>query len=416
MHGATDITRQSRWPSIVPLILAYALLPLWTLAERLGEIPPTSPDAVWAVLAGAGLLTALHGSRRATPSRGRFLFRLVLVILLAVTIIRYMPGWSLFLTSVVPYLEEASPLVYLLFAVLWAFSIGLPDRADFQRFGALLGTLCMADLAFEAFLFRAVPVIRLIGHADVLAGLLLISLCAGLRPGPNQGGPEEPDQGRPWWRALTMLGIFACLSRTGLFGAAWVVLCFGRGGLIRRMLFAILAMLLLAGTFYLPVYDPTAVRFTNYWLWSQGTSTFVNTPSLLLTGLPVNQALPFQFNANMGVIWEAATGTSAIFGAYMNQIPAFWLRLTLGWGLMLPIALLCALFAGLLTRTTRLGAGLVTALFAQGMITPLLYDPPTGVCIGLAMVLAFRLPKATTAVDAPADTPAPDPVDEWNLR
>jgi len=418
MRSATEISRPGRWPGVIPLILAYAVLPLWTLAGRLGEVPEFPPNAVWAALAGAGLLLALRRPRPGAPARRGFGFSLLVVALLAAGLVRYLPDWRAAVAPALPYLGEGAPLAYLLFAALWASTCGMPDRADFQRFGALLGSLCIAELVVETFLFRAAPSVRLIGNADLLAGLLLIALCAGLRPGPNQGGPDEPDQGRPWWRALTMLGLIACLSRTGLFGAAWVILCFGRGSVARRALFAALCLIVLAVTFFLPPTASDAVRYTDYWLWMEGVRLFSENPMLLLTGFPVNQPLPLNFPMGMGAIWEAATGVSAIFGAYVEQVPSFWLRLSLAWGAAVSVALLCVAFALLLRRLTRLGAGLITALFAQGMITPLLYDPATGVCVGLAMTLALARPAVSSEAPGPAANPepTPDPATEWDLR
>jgi hypothetical protein len=126
----------------------------------------------------------------------------------------------------------------------------------------------------------------------------------------------------------------------------------------------------------------------------------------------------------MGPIWEAATRSPTPFGVSVSQIPSFWLRAIMGWGLAAPATLLAVLIPLLLRRPTRLGAGLTAALFAQGMSTPLLYDPAMAAPIGLAFILALRLPENTVA-QQPEPTAAPheatpdagtDPVDEWDLR
>ncbi len=109
-----------------------------------------------------------------------------------------------------PYITEVIPLILLLFCVLWLRTFGMPDRAAFQRYGALLGAICAVDLVAEIVIFQAVPTLRWIGNADILSSLLLISLCASLKPGDNQGGMFEPDQGRPFWRLLIIIGIMAC--------------------------------------------------------------------------------------------------------------------------------------------------------------------------------------------------------------
>ncbi|MEF2231196.1 MAG: hypothetical protein V3571_09730 [Pseudodesulfovibrio sp.] len=413
MRSTTDITPGRGWLPLVPLVAAYAVLPLWAAATRLwGALPVPPANSAWAALAGVGLLVALlrpvpgHAQRRGSG------FRVALAGLLVGGMILHLPDWLDLLGPALPYLGEGAPVAYILFGTLWAATCGLPDRAGFQRFGALLGALCLLDLLAEAALFRAAPTVRLIGNADVLAGLLLLSLCAGLRPGGNQGGAFEPDQGRPVWRVLTLIGLMACLSRPGLFGAAWVVLCFGRGHVARRALVAALCLVVLGITFFLPATASDAIRFTDYWLWMEGVRLFTENPALLLTGFPVNEALPLNFPVGMSVIWEAAVGVPAIFGAFVGQVPSFWLRLSLAWGAAAPAALLCAVFALLLRRLTRFGAGLVSALFAQGMTTPLLYDPATGVCITLAFVLALTpVPETQPQPVGPAD-----PVEEWDLR
>jgi len=413
MRSATDTTPGRGWLSLAPLVAAFAALPLWEAATRLGA-PALSPTAPWAALAALGLLLALLRPAPGAPARSNPAFRVALVGLLVGALTRYLPDAVYFMRSGLPYLGEGAPVAYLLFGVLWARTCGLPDRADFQRFGALLGSLCLVDLACELALFRAVPTVRLIGNADVLAGLLLLSLCAGLRPGGNQGGAYEPDQGRGIWRALILVGLLACFSRTGLFGAAWVILCFGRGSFARRALLASLCLLGLGATFFLPPTASDAIRYTDYWLWLEAVRLFSADPSLLLSGLPVNDALPLTFPVGMSAIWEAAVGSPSIFGVFVAQVPSFWLRLTLAWGALMPATLLVVVFGLLLRRLTRFGAGLVSALFAQGMTTPLLFDPATGVCVALAFTLA--LTPVPESDPEPQPVGLPDPVEEWDLR
>ena len=410
MRNATDTLTGTRGLSRVPLIAAYVVLPLWAAVARLGgfALPPVL--TVWTTLAGLGLLIALRRPASGGEGRSGFAFRLILAGLLLGGMAYYLPDWLAGLDGVLPYLGEAAPVAYLLFGALWAVTCGLPDRGDFQRFGAVLGLLCLVDLAFEAALFGAVPTVRFIGNADVLAGLLLLSLCAGLRPGGNQGGLYEPDQGRPAWRFVTLAGLIATLSQTGLFGASWVILCFGRGPFPRRALTASLCLVVLGVTFFLPATASDAIRYTDYWLWMEAVRLFSENPHLLLTGLPIGQPLPLNFPVGMSVIWEAAVGVPAIFGAFVAQVPSFWLRLTLAWGAVAPAALIVALFLLLLRRLTRFGAGLVSALFAQGMTTPLLFDPATAVCVALAFVLALA------PVQQPRTVGQPDPVEEWDLR
>ena len=82
------------------------------------------------------------------------------------------------------------------------------------------------------------------------------------------------------------------------------------------------------------------------------------------------------------------------------------------------------MFTLLLRHLTRMGAGLTAVLFAQGMTTPLFFDPATGVCVSLAFVLAltpvlYPANERREDVPVPSETPgerAPDPVEEWSMR
>ncbi|MDC0336480.1 hypothetical protein OAN24_06280 [Pseudodesulfovibrio sp.] len=420
--------------SSIPLAVAYGAVPLGAAAARLmGGSATVSTSMPWLLLAGIGAILAMHRPTPGAPSTKGFFFKATLFMLLVVGLVMYAPDIIGAQITLLPYFRESTPLLFLLFCGLWASTCGLPDRGDFQRFGALLGVLCLIDLVTEVTVYQAVPTIRWIGNADMLAGLLLVSVCAGLKPGGNDGGAHEPDQGRTVWRVLTLLGLMACLSRTGLFAAAWVVLCFGRGLFRYRALSSLLCIGLLALTFFLPPTTSDAVRYTDYWLWVEALRLYAEAPAILLTGFPIDVPLPVQFPAGMAPIWELATGTPSSFGAFLTQVPSFWLRLTMAWGMAAPMLLLVVLFILLFRRLTRMGAGLTAALFAQGMSTPLLYDPTMAVAIGLGFILALAKPAVRPNVKknepkepameseaAPESDPTPDPepnpVDEWNLK
>lgn len=405
----------------LPLAVSYGAVPLAMAFTGLaGMSVDVSLFLPWLILAAIGTLTALFRPTPGAPARTGRVFNAALFALFAAGLASYAPGLVTALAPTLPHLRELSPLVMLLLCVLWGATCGLPDRADLQRFGAFLGTLCIIDLAIEAAMFRAVPAVRLIGNADVLAGLLLVSLCAGLRPGQGERGMREPDQGCPLWRGLVMLGLLACLSRPGLFAGAWVVLCFGRGSLGRRALYSGACAALLAGTFLLPLTASDSARFVDSWLWIEALRLWGTEPATLLTGFSLSVPLPIKFPEGMTAVWETATGTSTLFGVSVSQVPSFWLRSVLAWGLAAPLLVLATLLPMLLRRPTRLGAGLTAALFAQGMSTPLLYDPAMAAPVGLAFILALGRPKPKTDIPTPHPVhtvePAPDPVSEWDLR
>lgn len=412
----------------IPLAVAYAAIPLgMALLHFADSIPQMNPTQPWVVLAGIGTICAMLFRRSGVPVKKRFLFEVGMFSVLVAILVMYGRDYVRYYDAVIPYMFEAIPLAMILFGYLWAITFGIPNRADFQRYGAFLAVLCIVDLIIEATLSQTAPTVRWLGNTDILAGLLLVSLCASLKPGENDGGVFEPDQGRPLWRALILIGIAACLSRTGLFAAAWISLCFGRGSRRRRTLISLLLFALIGVTFLLPGTASDSIRYIDYWLWVESVRLFVNDPMLLIAGFPIPSALPIKFPMTMAPIWEAATGSPALLGAYLYHVPSFWLRLILGWGAILPLFLLTTLFILLFRRLTRMGAGLIAALFAQGMTTPLLFDPSMGAIISLGFMLALTRQAPPPNVrkepaDKPSDVssdapePTPNPAKEWDMR
>lgn len=403
------IPRRTRLAS-VPLIISFGALPLGAVAVRAvgGELGAVSVLMPWLLLAAVGVLMSMRGTSKAVDWK-KLSYRLPMFLVLVLVLLLYQADLRALVEPYLPYLAESSPLIFLLFSLLWASTCGLPDRGDFQRFGALLGTLCVFDLAVELPLYETAPAMRWIGNADVLAGLLLVALCAGLKPGGNEGGLNEPDQGHPIWRGLVLVGVLACLSRTGLFAAGWVVLCFGRGKVRWRLLYAVVCAALIYLTFLLPPTPSDAVRYSNYWLWVEALRIFSHAPDLLTSGFPITGALPIEFPPEMAAIWQAATGKSSQLGAFLPDVPSFWLRLTMAWGVFAPLGLLGVIFILLLRRISRLGAGLTAALFAQGMTTPLLYDPAMAVTITLAFILALSGRKKANHDPVAERNPRPNP-------
>jgi hypothetical protein len=413
----------------VPLAVACAAVPLGTLLSRFaGPGPESSPFLPWLVLAALGTVRAILFRRSGQRLRPRFFMELVMFAGLAAIVILYHEDIFYQLGNFTPFVPELVPVIMLCFCWLWTLTFGTPDRAAFQRWGAVLGLLCVLDLAAEAFIYRAAPSLRWIGNADLLAGLLLVCLCASLRPGPADNGLHEPDQGAPLYRALILAGLLATLSRTGLFAAAWVYPCFGRGGRILRTSVFLACFAALAVTFLLPVTPSDLARYVDYWLWAKSMVLFSQDPAILISGLPLDQALPFTFPPEMVAVWEQVTETPALFGAHLNQVPSFWLRFILGWGAILPTACLTGLFILIFRRPTRMGAGLAAGLFVQGMSTPLFYEPSTGAVAGLALFLALSASRNAPLPDL-GDPPAgrgpepavkpqteDDPAREWDMR
>ncbi len=399
---------RGRWTSL-PLAIAYIAVPLGTAATRFfpgnQQMAPMVP---WLILAIIGAFIAL--SRPGSGSRGGTRLTGVLFFLSVAAVAVYAPDLTGFLLPYFPYIKELTPLIFLLFCGLWAITCGLPDRGDLQHYGGLLGLLMLADCAVESFVYQTVPTVRWLGNADVLAGMLLVSLCACVQT-EKEEGRDRPGQDHTWRRGLIMAGLLACLSRTGLFAAAWVVLCFGRGKLLGRTAYAILCATMLVLSFFLPPTTSDAVRYTDYWLWIEAIRLTMENPALVFSGFPVATPLPIEFPPSISIIWETATGQSSFFGIHLTQIPSFWLRLFFAWGAGAPLFLLAFIFMLLSRRTTRMGAGLTAGLFAQGMMTPLLFDPAMAVSISFGYIIALASPVRDNppAKHAPPQHPRPHP-------
>lgn len=405
----------------LPLAAAYLAVPLATaLVRRMGPEPAVSPFLPWLLLAGLGTVWAMLFRRSGVRVKKRFVFEVFAFLALAVMLYLRQDVFLMQIELALPLIVEAAPAWVLGFCLMWAMTFGVPDRAAFQRYGAALGLLCIADLTAGIVLQQAATAQRWLGDPDVLAGLLLVALCAGLRPGENDGGAAEPDQGRPSWRAMILLGLAACLSRTGLFGAAWIYLFFGRGSRTARVLTALALFLLMAATFLAPLSRPGGMHYLDYWLWAKSVELFFREPGLLFTGVHFGLALPFAIPQELAPIWERLTGSPEQLGVQLAQIGPFWLRFILGWGALVPLAGLAGLFGLLFRRMTRMGAGLAAVLFAMGISTPLFHDPGLGVSLGLAFILALSAPKPRPEIESATHGPdaedATDPARQWDMR
>ncbi|NDV18240.1 hypothetical protein GO013_02250 [Pseudodesulfovibrio sp. JC047] len=407
----------------LPLVMAYGIVPLVTAVKVfMPSAHAISMFMPWVLLAGLGTIHAMLFRRSGERLKQRFFFEVAMFGVLIFMLIQNHAHLIRQFETLFPIIIELTPVAVLAFCGAWSLTFGVPDRTDFQRYGGVLGGLCLLDLVIEGLLFHNAPVVRFIGNVDVLAGLLLLSLCASLKTDARPGDPITPDQKNRVWRLLILVGIAATLSRTGLFAAGWIVLCFGRGSKTVRTLIFLAFFSLIGGTFLLPISASEAVRYVDYWLWAKSIALFTAQPVVLLTGLPFGDALPLTFPAGMDGIWEAATGRLAIMGAYLPQVSAFWLRFTLGWGLIPPVLCLIAILALLYRTMTRLGAGLLVVLLTQGMVAPLFYAPSLGIAVGFALLLALSntAPKSNTrivsSVESSPDPDRHDPVAEWDLR
>lgn len=183
-----------------------------------------------------------------------------------------------------------------------------------------------------------------------------------------------------------------------------------------RVLIALAFFLLIAATFLPPLFLPDGAHYVDYWIWAKSLNLFLREPGVLLTGLPVNLALPFAIPQQMAPVWERVTGSSELLGVQLALVGPFWLRVLLGWGALVPLAGLAGLFILLFRRMTRMGAGLAAGLFAMGMSTPLFHDPSLGAAFGLAFILALSGPGPDIHNPKTVPEADPDPVRQWNMR
>lgn len=402
--------------SAIPLAAAFFAPPAALIASRFyGVASPQwfvrpMENTMWLIMSGVALLACLLGipdtNRPSSPPGTSNAITATVFIAAAGLLYTYLPdvlGANAWLT---PYIKELEPLVYLLFALAWGLSFGLPDRAQLQRAGAWLGFFVVCDCA------RVLAVQspgRMLGDSDAIATLLLVSLCAGLRPAQNRNAPVEPDQGKSIWRFWIIFGIIASFSRTGLFAAAWVYAFFGRAGIWQRILVALGCALLFVVTLVAEsMSGSTSAHYLDFWIMLECMGLVAQNPDMIYTGFSLGSPLQVVPPLSLMGIWSALFNTSPYDGIFIHQLQQFWLRIFMGWGVFAVVGWLAAVFGVLLRRGTHFGAGLAAACFAQGLSTDLFYSPATGIVLCMACLLALAPPPVTAARGIPhleEDTP-----------
>ena len=381
----------------VPLLVAYLATPAAVVAARVsGSVGDISLDAPWLLLAGVGGLLFML---RRPASRSRTLGSMLLFLILAVAGASVMPDVLVLFSPWLSHLFELHPLAYVLFCLMWAYSFGPPSREDIQRYGGMLGLLVLVDVGVGSFLFHGWPMLRWLGDQEIIATLLLVALCAGLRPGLVGTRRLEFSDGLAWARVLILLGIVGCMSRTAFFVTGWVYLCFGRGSLLKRLPAVLVCVAVVAATVTLRMaFQEQGGQMVDLWTWSQAGTMLVDNPWRLISGYPLDMALILEVPPHVEHLWGALYGQSATTGLYVHMIHPFWLRLTLGWGLGPALAILGVLIVLLLRRPTIFGVALIAVFMGQGLAAPLLYDPASAVALCLGVFPAFRLARGPVAV------------------
>lgn len=294
-----------------------------------------------------------------------------------------------------PLLTEISPLIFGLLALACAWTWGLPHRDTLQRLGGWLGLLVVCDtlrmLAFSQ------PQ-RLLGDHDTLATLLLIAMSASLRPRRNDDTDQKATR---WHRFWILAGLAATLSRTGLITAAWTHLFFGRGSAWKRLPYSLLCLALCLGGFLLQVGMGSAnAQYLEYWLWFEGAQLLLTHPQNLCTGFSLSAPLAIVPPLGLMGVWQSIADTSPLQGLMVAQLHPFWLRVTMGWGMLFPCGMTLGLAGLLLFRPSRMGATLAAVIIAQGISTNLFFSPGPAVLLWLALFTAFA-PQATATQNGP---------------
>lgn len=372
--------------SAAPLFVAL-FLPL--VAGSIGGGVASVPDVrgvmdyAWLALAGFGIVLALIGrSRKRGKGPGRLElpgFSVLLLAILAVVLFRYGAPLLADHAWLWPYLQEARPVAYLLFAAAWALTAGVPRREAFVKAGGVLALAVCVDFGLRMWLPEAA---FLSVDREVVAALLLVCLCAGF-------GMDEKEM--PVLRGLLLAGIVATLSRPALFAAMWAWLFFGNGRWPSRLPYAALCLMALFATVVSPhpVLSGT-LHYTDYWLWLEGLKLVLADPARMIAGFPLADPLPTRIPFGMVALWDGGGDLTAFDGVFIFQVEPMWLRTALAWGLGGPAALMLGLLALVAAARNRFAAGLATAVACTGLLVGLAHNPVTAVVVWLALFAAVR--------------------------
>lgn len=412
----------------LPLVLAYLLLPLAGVASRLHpawRLPAWLPvNWPWLALTGTGLAGALVVLVVRRRKRGDISWLAAAVAILAGSLLAlaaarlaqdhfqgpYFPDERFWLLT----LPEAAPLVFCLVAGTWAYTFGAPRRVWFRYCGALLGGLVVVDVLLAS-LMAGFPVpggilldqVRLEHRAFLLGVALLLGV-----------DDEERVGLYPSWSVmLIMAGILGSGSPVALLAAGAAYLFLGRERIEARIGFALAC----AGGVSGPLFGAASLRMDGrlqvYLTWLAGMESFAADPMALLKGFgpwPHDFTLPPAVASILGM-------PDMSFTLPPRAVPSFWMRATLVWGVLPPLALL--LTSIMLTALTpgRGMAAIMALALVQGVVFPLLYDGSAAVvfCLAVTSVLAsgvvvLRAQETDTAVaaDPNVSSPAEIPSDE----
>lgn len=380
--------------SWVPLLLAYVVHPLGLASMKLSGAPmdldrvTALNDALWLSLAGLAVVISIlkgglapsPGLRRPKGSRGKSLAKITLFLAFAVFLFRNAAPWLAENHEAALPIQEARPLAYLLFAVAWAITFGLPSNKQFRLFGAVTGFMILLDFVSSSIMADYIVAANRMGRAEYPACLLLVSLSAGL---------DSPAKGKAalLGRGLILAGLMSTFSPTALATGAALLIFLDKSGFRTRLLSA-MALLFAAG--YAIWFTPEAGRVLQHIyglrLWVNAASLFMDHPLSLLTGFPTG--IPLPVNLPLAEPGEWQIQATAMYVLPLN-IHVFWVRFILVWGLAGPLALFAACSLRAAKVRSLFGAGVLAAILAQGLISVLFYQSNVAIILFLALVSAL---------------------------
>jgi len=381
----------------LPYFAAFVAAPLALLAGRLadgaGPFQGFGPRglAPWLCLSGLAVLASLAqlAKRRAQEDKS-------LWPPLALGLVLGLAAWVLLrlLAQAVGQAEDLAPLLdelrlpaLALFAALWAWSFGPPERSSLAHAGAGLGALVLLDFLLTAIMARSLVLGggylfgNANGTADILAFLLCLALCATLDDRPEPGSPRLA-------RWLALAGLLATFSQAGIAAGGLICLLLDRGPLRERLALACTCSLAIWMTLYLPLpHVAGGDELGLAWHYGATMEALAEQPGGFFVGLPLDTPMALAMPDFQGLIWD---GESEGLPVSVFEIPSSGLRLLAGWGLGAPLAVLAAALFCIVRGRNRFGYGLFIALMVGGALTPALHTPATAAALALALASASR--------------------------
>lgn len=383
--------------SALPFFAAFLAAPLAVLAGKLGgdaqALHGFGPRglALWLVLSGGALAFSLAAAARRRRDADRPPWPLAALGLgmgaAAWLLARMLPPLLDQAQHLAPLLDELRLPALALFAALWAYSFGAPERGWLARTGAVLGALCVLDFLLTAVMARGLVLGggylfgEARGTADILAFLLCVALAATL---DDEVRPGEPRLAR--W--LILAGVLATFSRPGLYAAGFMCLLLERGPLGERVGAALACGLAAWATQALPLpLFGEGEELGLAWHLAASTEALAQEPWGYLTGMPLDQPLALAVPEFQGLLWEEDFQGLPV---YAFDIPSSGLRLLAAWGAGGPLAVLAATGLCALKGRGRFGLGLLAALIPCAALTPVLHIPATAAAFALALACATQ--------------------------